>query len=194
MKFDIDVKNVKGSFDRIADELMNKWFIQVNSSKYRICELEFYYHGFGHKDPYTHGHKHQKTNGMWYVHPSGIDITIGPKKGYGGILIRAIKNMDHEDYIYGPINTLTELFSRLQSVFVSDIRFGIQEDILNSLAGEDILRAPRVNLNPNIDKDYAQRPYRYLIYPKVKHADKTAIAKSLEDQGYKQEYIKKIWG
>ena len=91
--FHISLSGIPASFPQIANELFNKNVIQVNDNYYRLLEVEFYYNDFtGHKDKYTHGHKWQRRSNYWYVHASGIDISIGTETSPGGILLRILKN------------------------------------------------------------------------------------------------------
>lgn len=104
--FFIDFENLDRSFEETATELMNDWVIWSNGTPYRIAELEFYVRNADHDDNYTHGHPLQRTNGKWYMHGSGIDITCSSDDHYGGILIRALQNLvdtSATGYVYGPI-------------------------------------------------------------------------------------------
>ena len=95
-------------FDEIAGCLFNKTALVskfVNDDKkeeeylYRIGEIEFYYYDEeNHPDIFCHIAEPQKTKGCWYIHQSGMDITFGDGKNFGGILIRAIvKGVCHEN-------------------------------------------------------------------------------------------------
>lgn len=198
MSLNLQVNNdkIEQSFERIANDLMNKYFIQINDSRYRITEIEFYVKGEDHDDKYTHGHKLQKESGRWYFHGSGVDITFGNSKMFGGILIRAIYNCntkinESERYVYGPLNVITELFSNLKEISKGSFDFGILES--NFFKFERLIKAPRVGLNPQKQPEKYSELYRYLIMPKRKHADKTKIAASMRDQDIDEEIIKKIW-
>src|SRR4051812_18279823 len=112
------------SFSEIANDLFNDYVIQVNDNLYRLLEIEFYYNDSKeHSDSYTHGHMCQNRSGYWYVHGSGIDITIGNEQATGGILLRSIKKLSpagtdkKEQYFFGPLNVLTELVSGFNNCF-----------------------------------------------------------------------------
>lgn len=197
--FFIDFENLDRSFEKTATELMNDWVIWSHGTPYRIAELEFYVRNADHDDNYTHGHPLQRTNGKWYMHGSGIDITCGSDNHYGGILIRAIQNLvdtSATGYVYGPITCAAKLFEGLNSVLLHDFSFGLAKDETGLIADREApIAAPRVGLR--IDKNPAMftKLYRFLILPKKRHADKTAIEQAMRVNGrYSEEEIKRIWG
>jgi len=194
MNLEIDNNDIEGSFDRIASELMNEYVLKVEDSDYRITEIEFYYKDGNHNDNYIHGHPLQTTKRKWYFHGSGIDLTFGSEGVYGGILLRAIYNLKTSEYIYGPIKIITEIFSNVQSVFETNISFGLirAENKFSEL--EKPIKAPRVGLNEKTNPNMYNELYRYLIMPKQKHAEKTRIDVAMEIQGFSEEERHNIWG
>lgn len=197
MSIDLTIykNDVETSFSRIASELMNDWVIQVESNQYRIAELEFYYWSEFHDDPYAHKHTRQKEMGRWYFHGSGLDLTFGENGSYGGILIRAIYDFKGKvkNYIYGPLNCLTELFSKFPCIYdnKSNISFGLVKANENDFEREVPISGPRFGLNPINDKDQkCDAPYRFLIMPKYRHDAKQKIVDSLDQRGLPCN----IWG
>lgn len=190
----INENDISGSFQRIANELMNDWVIQVGSKQYRIAEIEFYYNSEQHSDPYAHGHALQNEKGRWYFHGSGLDLTFGDNGSFGGILIRAIYELKGKNYVYGPINCITELFSNLPNIYNSNSRisFGLIEAKDSDFIKEKPIAAPRVGLNPVKDEAKCNALYRFLVMPKYKHAEKSKIEKSMGEQEYSKEEIKNI--
>jgi len=91
------------AFRRIAELLINGTTLHVAGHRYRFTELEIYFHGFQHLDPFTHGNAIQKQLGAWYFHRSGtryrsgtykgLDIAFGNSDAFGGILIRGIADL-----------------------------------------------------------------------------------------------------
>lgn len=95
-------------FTDLAQLLLSHAYIQVKSSVgtstkyYRIIELEFYLKNDKFQDNYTHCDPDQKQFAHWYFHRSkpggsykggtfkGLDLTLGYKGGYFGVLIRSI--------------------------------------------------------------------------------------------------------
>jgi hypothetical protein len=194
INLNIDNNNIDEDFSRIASDLMNKWILLVENTQFRITELEFYYKCESHNDPFTHGHEQQRKSGKWYFHGSGIDLTFGTDEYYGGILIRAIFNLDTKMFIYGPLNIITEIFSSRESAYLSDFPFGLIEDVNEKITFEVPIRAPRVGLNPKNSLEMYNKLYRYLVMPKQKHAEKTKIAEAMRKFNYTEEKIKDIWG
>eukprot|EP00771_Trimastix_marina_P002011 gnl/Trimastix_PCT/3120.p1 GENE.gnl/Trimastix_PCT/3120~~gnl/Trimastix_PCT/3120.p1 ORF type:complete len:433 (+),score=28.81 gnl/Trimastix_PCT/3120:57-1301(+) len=87
-----------------------------------LREIEFYFHGPDHQDPFAHCSYYQRTPGCWYFHRSGtnqdsgfkggsyqgVDLTFGTgasrggEMEYGGILIRCIEDLHESKVIEGP--------------------------------------------------------------------------------------------
>ena len=184
-------ENIIDDFNRIADELFNNYLIQVNKQTYRLLEIEFYYHGEKHDDKYTHQHPLQKQMGRWYFHGSGIDLTFGNEKEYGGILLRSIEKLndnnqdDSGEYFIGPLLTKTELMAGLQSPLENEV------NVFKLKASAEIKRqnpicCTRINLSQKHTSanEYLHKPYRYVIKPHLKgHKGKTEMAKLLLAQG-----------
>ena len=192
----IESQVLENDFERIASEIMNDWILQVEASKYRITEIEFYFKSDKHLDNYTHGHEIQKKIGHWYFHGSGVDITFGNDNYYGGILIRALYNLDSNSnkYIYGPIKVVTELLGSLTSVYYNTFALGLISDKEKSIQKEKPIAAPRVGLNSKTDPTMHEKLYRFLVMPKMQHAEKTNIVEAMKQQGYTDEEVNNIWG
>jgi hypothetical protein len=196
MEIDLSINcdNVEGDFRRIATELMNRWVIKVAEEKYRITEIEFYYKNEFHSDPYIHGHVQQLEKGKWYFHGSGIDLTFGDGEAYGGILIRAIYNINRKKYHYGPLNCVQEIFRNFSNIYETKLSFGLAPSKEGQFESEKPISAPRVGLNAIKDPEMCNKLYRFLIMPKQKHADKTKIAEAMHSQNYSVAEIQNIWG
>ena len=194
--FTVSESSIENDFVRIANELLNNWVLKVGDSLYRFAEIEFYYKDDlqKHDDSYIHGHSLQKEKGKWYFHGSGIDVTFGNDKAFGGILIRAMIKIESNDYFYDPLVCVQELFRNFPSIFNTEIKFGLVSSKNNQVVEEKIIRAPRVGLNPSKNPEMYNKQYRFLIMPKLKHADKTRIFEAMESQGFTIEERKNIWG
>lgn len=198
----IDPKNVELSFRHISEQLLNHFILVSGVKIFRICEIEFYYKDSFHNDSYSHGHKQQKTSGQWYQHGSGLDITCGNENAFGGILIRAIQEIDsrgeiiEKGYIYGPLNCLQALFSSFVSIEKHQVTFGFEKVIPNIMSQEDVLSAPRAGLNRNLNPDMHNKLYRFFIFPKKQHDPKGEIIASLrgiiDDERLKEMFGWKI--
>ena len=198
MEFEIDNEKIEESFKKIASNLMNDYLLMAGDKSYRICELEFYYSSKSHQDPYIHGHQLQGKMGKWYFHGSGLDLTFGTENILASILIRAIYNLDYKKYIYGPLNSVTELLGNLPGIFGGDFSLRLEPDysckIENKL--DTPIEAPRIGLNVDKDlyRDYFKKPYRFLVMPKEKHNGKESIITAMEEKKDKsKEEIKKLW-
>src|SRR5262245_44068007 len=93
---------VAGWFARIADELLNRTHWMVGGRPHRMTEVEFYYVGPGHRDPFAHADPVQQYAGRWYFHKTagmyrggsykGVDLTFGNDEARAGILIRGLES------------------------------------------------------------------------------------------------------
>lgn len=196
LKLKITPETIEEDFARIAHELMNDWVLTVNKTYYRITEIEFYYDHIDKtldntiKDPYTHRHEQQKKSGTWYFHGSGLDLTCGDENNYGGILIRGLYKFDSTrekkfNHISGPINSVTEILSSFGRCEKKQMEFGFEHMTklpLLDFDKRDLIKAPRVGLNPNINTIAHQKLFRFLIYPKETNRDKSIIIESLVAQ------------
>src|SRR5258707_1214794 len=58
-------------FGQIADLLLNRTTLFIADHPCRITELELYFHGLRHLDPFTHNDPVQQQLGTWYFHRAG---------------------------------------------------------------------------------------------------------------------------
>jgi hypothetical protein len=173
----------------IARELFSKYELIVNDISFDLCELEFYYSAKGlHEDPYTHNDKLQLTNGQWYFHGSGIDLTIGDEKeNFGGILLRGIHNQTRGDFISGPLKVAKELFQHFGSFSLKEIQFGLSiRKQCRNLADVDFASSTRINLPKREDlENYKDKKYRFITHIGPKHSfpEKQKVANCMKDAG-----------
>lgn len=198
MNLEINNNDIEGSFKRIATDLMNNWILIAGNKSYRICELEFYCDSENHRDPYIHRHDLQKKMGKWYFHGSGLDMTFGSEKYHRSVLIRAIYDIEKSNYIYGPLNTVTELLGNLPGIYGGDFSLKIELDNTGKIKDEykiEPIKAPRVGLNTEKDSKecYCQRNYRFFVMPKEKHNGKESLMKVMEYNGLTKKEVKKYW-
>src|SRR5689334_5352605 len=88
-------------FREIAGLLLGRATLFVAGRPHRFTELEMYWNGLAHGDPFTHGDPVQRQLGAWYFHRSGgryrggtykgLDIAFGNPEAFGGILIRGLE-------------------------------------------------------------------------------------------------------
>jgi hypothetical protein len=188
------VETIDKSIDNIAEEIFSNYKLQVNESFYRLIDIEFYYYAEGvHEDIYAHQHAAQLDSGKWYFHGSGIDITFGNGKNFGGILIRAIAKVSVEGQkekyfiekeVHGSLNVKTEICRNLNGVFddepnllrLVDISFDKQGALM--IEPKHVITTRRIGLNA--DKEdvdvFFSKKHRFVIFPSLKLRDKTRIA------------------
>lgn len=99
-----DGERARAWFDAIAERFCNGMVLVAGGTRLRLAEIEFYYHGGAHQDPFTHKDPLQKTCGRWYFHRTrgeyrggsfkGLDITFGQEGHHGGVLLRSMELED----------------------------------------------------------------------------------------------------
>lgn len=125
-----DQKQLEKGFYEVASLLLLQSNLMVAGKAYELMDIEFYFYNEDiHPDPYSHSfqyassvRKKQSITGSWYFHRftgiekythtrRGLDITYGDgeKERYGGILIRAIKNLQDGRIISGPSRVVAEV-------------------------------------------------------------------------------------
>ncbi len=171
-------------FKEIALKLFREYELVVNNAVYDFSEVEFYYHSNNHKDPYVHKDNMQLTNGQWYFHGSGIDITFGEKRDiYGGILIRGIKKIKPSTKFYsGPLVVAKEIFQQLGSIEFGDHKIGLRKKEVARVITNDFGQSTRINLPNKKENDFRNKKYRFITYIHVEHPfkEKTVVAKNLK--------------
>lgn len=123
-------------FIKVAKLLLLQSNLMVSNKAYQLLDIEFYFYNKDfHPDPYSHSfqyassvRKKQSVTGSWYFHRftgiekythtrRGIDVTYGDgeKEKYGGILIRAIKDLQDNRIITGPSRVVGEIISAINN-------------------------------------------------------------------------------
>ena len=108
----------------VAGHLLNGVDLVANGVGYRFVELEAYYHGPGHPDPFAHRDPVQLEDGRWYFHKTrgeyrggsfkGLDLALGDGTAFFGVLIRGVIGPD-DVLIDGPSLTVDHLLARTGS-------------------------------------------------------------------------------
>ncbi len=205
-------ETILNEFERIADKFSKNIYIKINNSTYRIVDFEFYAYSESFPDPQTHKNNIQLENSKFYLHSSGIDITFGDGKSYGGILIRGVVKMfDGADQksgfsktqFDGPQNVATELFSNLNNLTNSEPNEIALIDIEGNKKEADfypaihLLKTKRVGLTPKADDKedyYMNLPLRYIavLRPSEKFKQKIKGKKSLLKEGVANQRLSEI--
>src|SRR5262245_54518774 len=91
-------------FTAVAARLLNGAALLAGGVRHRFTEIEFYYHGDGHLDPFAHRDPVQLHVGRWYFHRTagvyrsgsfkGLDLSFGDGTAFGGVLIRGLATED----------------------------------------------------------------------------------------------------
>lgn len=166
-------------FAEIANTLQNQLVIATESAMFRLNEIEFYYHGRNHPDPYVHKGAEQLKHLHWYFNQAGgLDLTFGdPDTGsYGGILLRGIQQLntaggipaETDAYTLGPQLTMRALVASWGSAIKGAACLGLQQTPLPFQPSATPWRTARVGLvvRPDMEDQTApfiSRPYRFLV-------------------------------
>ncbi len=181
-------------FAQIAPRLLFETDFVVAGKAHALKEIEFYYDGPGHEDPFAHGEDVQKTFGRWYFHQEGggyrggsfkgLDISFGPEGVVGGILIRTIETPEGE-LVNGCSLCVDHMLSMTKKGSVADLdgvlgENEVWEGGLISLAPRDVARhgevyaTARVGLTLKRMRSYPTMPeylmarYRFVSDPTIK--------------------------
>lgn len=187
-------------FETIADIILNKLVLNVGNKKFRICEIEMYFKNNEHPDKYVHSNSDQKSYGKFYFHKywngtfksgtwKGLDIVLGNKDKYFGVLIRSIMDLDTNEFIEGPCRTVNKILEQFNCIDVAELfnnEFGNTEQITimnekinlitnNDLEKLEIFKGSRIGLSDKYP-DYQNLLYRYATnISKIKKNRKTFI-------------------
>jgi hypothetical protein len=208
-------------FDEIARRLLCGCTFLVGSEPHRFTEIEFYYHGGAHLDPFTHRDPIQKSTGLWYFHRTGgvyrggsfkgFDLTFGSQQAFGGVLIRGMEHDDGE-LIDGPSLSVDHLLSRTEANDVATLDEAIEarpgwdaDNPLRLLFCDEmqdrlILKCFRVGLTlkkyrkSEPPAHYVMKSYRYLSEPRRISKGKQHMALALYAQGRSPAVIRETTG
>jgi len=205
----------EGHFYAIADIIMNYHLLRVDTNYFRICEIEFYLKSEIHPDPYTHCNADQLKYGTYYFHRhpngtyksgtfKGMDITLGDEVSgsYFGILIRAVYNIQTEEFIEGPCNTVNAILKCLELDSIESLTdntsLNVWENSSNLILQpikrsnsksddkvpyEEIFYGPRIGLGEpttEFHHIYVDAPYRFVIMKDQIKKKKTTLESVIE--------------
>lgn len=198
---DYDILN-ESYFVQMADRLLNECYLLVNGRKYRLVEIEFYLNSPNHPDLYTHCNPDQLLMNTFYFHKyktgtyksgtyKGLDITFGSadENVYFGILIRSIQDMETDEIIDGPCNSVNRILREYDCSDVMEFTEGKNLDIFKNkrkfilvqtddLDQEIVSMGPRIGLSEKYP-DYQTRNYRFAIYKNRLKKKKTSLVESI---------------
>jgi hypothetical protein len=207
-------------FQRIAEVLLLRTVLVVAGEAYEMCEIEFYLHGEGHPDPFTHGQALQRSSGRWYFHKSGdsyrggtykgLDITFGPPEVFGGILLRSLRT-PKDALIHGSSLCVEHLLARTGHTDVASLAAAVGEHSVAAPVSPLHLRTvperaqtiyytsrvgltlKRVAEHPEM-LDYIIKPYRALTQPRRIEKGRVQLVIALHEAGESAEAIAALTG
>lgn len=151
-------KDIEIAFDTIAELLLDNCHIRKGTNTYQILEIEFYFFNDNHPDKVAY--PRTETEGRWFLHESGVDITFNSNEKqnfWGGILIRSIMDENTKECIFGPRNCLWELFDN-EALSPNTIYPYIELNNAPSCSSE-IKKRERYH----VKGDFSTKKYRYYI-------------------------------
>jgi hypothetical protein len=205
-------------FAGIADALLNRTRWVIGGWPHRITEVEFYFRGPVHDDPFTHGDPVQVHAGRWYFHKTagvyrggsfkGVDVTFGDGVAKGGILIRGAETADGR-LIDGPsllVDHLLDLCGqRTVPEFDRELGERVVWDETSPMyltrapdAGKPAFASARVGLSlrkawPGSTKPaYLTREYRFLTEPRAIAKGKPHMVMALHRAGRPAAEIREV--
>jgi hypothetical protein len=212
-----------GAFRAAADLLLNHATLHVAGSPYRLTEVEFYWHGPGHEDPFAHRDPIQVEPGIWYFHRQGgtykggtykgVDIAMGRRPDtYVGILIRSIVDAASGAFIEGSCTCVDHVLSKTGKESVAALAgsfegsidpregsplFLVHEDPRGGAA--EVFDAPRVGLTLKKGatperRAFLGRLYRFTIEPARTRKGRPHLVVGLHQRGRSNEEITRITG
>lgn len=208
-------------FQRIAERLLNGTELVVGGKAHRITEVEVYYHGADHADPFAHKDPVQLCCGRWYFHRTngvyrnasfkGLDLAFGDGVHFGGVLIRGLEKPNGElidgpsllvDYLLDA--TAAETVARLDKVIGTRVAWETGNTLflreVENLEQRPICRSGRIGLtlkrspgNKAMQR-YVLKPYRYLSQPRKIAKGKPLLVLALHALGKSADEIQTITG
>ena len=208
-------------FAEIAARLLNATDFAVAGRRYRFAELEMYYSGGPHADPFSHREPVQLEDGRWYFHRTrgayrggsfkGLDLALGDGTAYFGILIRTVVAADGT-VLDGPSITVDHLLAQTKAAGVAAL-----DGVINGRSIWDptsplhiveadppraalVFASSRVGLSLKKAKGKADapkfvgRPYRFLTEPKAISKGRPHLVLALHRAGLTPEAIRDLTG
>ncbi len=208
-------------FGQVADFLLNQVDLMVNGDAHRFVEIEFYYYGGNHKDPFAHRDPVQLHLGRWYFHRTkgeyrggsfkGLDVSFGDGEVYAGVLIRSIMKSDGT-LVDGPSLSVDTLLDQTgaENVAALDKAINAREiwdessplHVCNSSSPREntIYQSARVGLTLKKGKgrtdmaQYVMRPYRFVSEPRKVVKGRPHLVLGLHIKGEDQDTIQELTG
>jgi hypothetical protein len=208
-------------FGRIAERLLCGTRLHAGGTAHRFTEIEFYYHGEGHLDPFTHRDPIQTGTGVWYFHRTagvyrggsfkGFDLAFGGPRAFGGVLIRGIEP-EGKPLIDGPCLCVDHLLDATAGGTVAALDGVIagrpawesgnplRLEWMDELTTREIVKCARVGLSlkrlrkADVPPRFIMRRYRFLSEPRRISKGKLHMALALHAGGESEAAIREKTG
>lgn len=176
LKQDIEnTSNYEEIFEIYSEKLINNYALKFENKIYNFVEIEFYFYDKEkHPDPYVHMDEDQLESHKFYPHGSGIDLSFGNGRFYGGILIRSIKEED--EYINGSLTLMEKIFSKSKITREDTNKLKLIE--LDNSTNLMVYSSTRVGLQPHpLDYEFFTeskeifKPFIFRLYRFVSNID-----------------------
>lgn len=212
------------AFRRVADLVLNRATWHIGGRPHRLVEIELYFTGPGHEDPFTHGDPIQRTFGVWYFHRQGttykggtykgLDIAFGRPDAAAGILLRAVEPLDGAGaLVEGPSSLVDHVLrltgrgsvAELAGAFDRSVDAGEEGGSPLYLTLDDahpaatVYESARVGLSLKKGADldrrrFLPRPYRFLTEPARIKKGRPYLVVALHEQGHDVRQIAELTG
>jgi hypothetical protein len=208
-------------FARIAGRLLNGCRLLAGGRAHRLVEVECYYHGDGHEDPFAHRDPLQRECGRWYFHRSGtsyrggsfkgLDLAFGDGRAFGGFLIRSLEAPGGE-LVVGPSLCVDHLLAAAGRASVAALAGAVAGKVtwepggvlelqaFEPPEGRPVVRSARVGLTLKKAGQaagpprFVLRPYRFLTEPRRVGKGKLHVVLALHAQGMDPDRISALTG
>ena len=216
-----DDSHFQSWFAHIAATLLNGCDFLVTGGAFRIAEIEIYYRGAGHRDPFAHAHPFQLQAGKWYFHRTGgsyrggtfkgLDLSLGDGSATLGALLRTIVDpagiaisgpsriVDHLLRLTGTasVKELDELIAGRSAWNVKSplaIRTSKRPRTATVFTTARVgLTLKRAAAHPEMP-EYLLRNYRFLTEPRLIRKGRRQLVQALHQQGLDPEAIHEMTG
>jgi 3-methyladenine DNA glycosylase Mpg len=197
-------------FARVATALLTQTRLVVANQPHRLAEVEVYFHGPGHEDPFAHRDPVQLHRGRWYVHRTGgsfkgIDLAFGGDGAFAGVLLRGLETADG-NFIDGPsllvdhllkrtgTKTSRELAALLGERPAWDPACPVHLEQLPQPDGRTVYTSARVGLNASREPAFFAKPYRFLTDPRRTRKGRRQLVLGLLAAGKFPEEVRELTG
>jgi hypothetical protein len=211
-------------FRGVAELLLGRTTVYIAGIPHRFTELELYFTGHAHADPFTHCDPMQRTLGRWYFHRSGgryrsgtykgLDLSFGSSEAFGGILVRGLERLGVSPaLIDGPCMVVDHILDLTASPSIDALvsRFDLAIESAAHCSplhveldsgpgrGATVYATPRIGLtlkkgNTEARRRFIAQPYRFLSEPARIRKGKPHLITALYLQGWSPAAIASVTG